>query len=418
MVSGIGPGSNKTDAALTYTPEHHRSSLTYNGATMNYLSNPAGADMEEMVVGSPNSWRTYVYAYGHIVAEFLNTTGGTITPYYFVGDHLYSTTGLSDGSGNQLEYDSYDAWGQRRLPNGVDESTGCGLFANPPSKTLRGFTGQEEMDAFCLVNLNARIYDPTFGRILSADPTVPDAMNGQAYNRYSYVENDPLGFTDPTGYDGTDGTNDEPHVYCYDGCPYNALIGAQETVIVWGNSLDRLIQATNTFILNNYLNDLEALSTLAFGGDSKSSGGNNSDKKQLPPCRNDNSTDMARSAIKTGATGAAVAGLGYFTATGVTLLGGGPEDPVSDALAANMARLSTNLGLASSELAFSGGVYLAQNGMPRDAVNTAIETGLDTAAGVPDDVAPELDKAEDAALGEIEDDAGILNNTCQAPAPG
>jgi RHS repeat-associated protein len=56
------------------------------------------------------------------------------------------------------------------------------------------------MDAVCQINLNARIYDPTIGRIMTADPTVPDAMNGQSYNRYSYVDNGPLSATDPSGF--------------------------------------------------------------------------------------------------------------------------------------------------------------------------------------------------------------------------
>src|SRR5262249_36703244 len=36
--------------------------------------------------------------------------------------------------------------------------------------------------------------------MLSADPVVPDALNAQAWNRYSYVGNDPLAFTDPSGF--------------------------------------------------------------------------------------------------------------------------------------------------------------------------------------------------------------------------
>jgi len=48
--------------------------------------------------------------------------------------------------------------------------------------------------------LNGRVYDPLVGRMMSADPCVPDPMNGQAWNRYSYVVNNPLALTDTNGY--------------------------------------------------------------------------------------------------------------------------------------------------------------------------------------------------------------------------
>lgn len=51
-----------------------------------------------------------------------------------------------------------------------------------------------------LVHLNGRVYDPLLARFTSADPTVTDPMNAQGWNRYSYVGNDPLAFTDPNGY--------------------------------------------------------------------------------------------------------------------------------------------------------------------------------------------------------------------------
>jgi hypothetical protein len=48
--------------------------------------------------------------------------------------------------------------------------------------------------------MNGRIYDPLIGRFLSADPILQDPMNGQSYNRYSYVMNNPTNLTDPTGF--------------------------------------------------------------------------------------------------------------------------------------------------------------------------------------------------------------------------
>jgi RHS repeat-associated protein len=91
--------------------------------------------------------------------------------------------------------DGYDAWGKRRFPNGTDDPTGSIV-----SQTIRGFTGQEMLASVGLVHLNGRVYDPYVGRMTSADPMVPDPLNGQTWNRYSYVINNPLAFTDPTGY--------------------------------------------------------------------------------------------------------------------------------------------------------------------------------------------------------------------------
>jgi hypothetical protein len=48
--------------------------------------------------------------------------------------------------------------------------------------------------------MNGRIYDPLIGRFMSADPYVQDSTNSQSLNRYSYVNNNPLSYTDPTGY--------------------------------------------------------------------------------------------------------------------------------------------------------------------------------------------------------------------------
>lgn len=104
---------------------------------------------------------------------------------------------MVDAPNHALERDSYDAWGMRRNADGTD-APACNLV----SSTKRGFTNQEMIDALCLVNLNASVYDPVIGRFLSADDVVDDPTNLQHLNRYSYVNNNPLSFTDPTGHDG------------------------------------------------------------------------------------------------------------------------------------------------------------------------------------------------------------------------
>ena len=48
-------------------------------------------------------------------------------------------------------------------------------------------------------HMNGRIYDPLLGRMLSADPEIPDPYDLQGCNRYSYVRNNPLSRIDPSG---------------------------------------------------------------------------------------------------------------------------------------------------------------------------------------------------------------------------
>ena len=48
--------------------------------------------------------------------------------------------------------------------------------------------------------MNGRVYDPLLGRFLSADPFIQDPMDTQGLNRYSYVKNNPLAYTDPSGF--------------------------------------------------------------------------------------------------------------------------------------------------------------------------------------------------------------------------
>ena len=73
-----------------------------------------------------------------------------------------------------------------------------------PSVTDRGFTGQRSNNLspawLGLVYMNARYYHPQLGRFVSPDSIVPEPENPQSFNRYSYVRNSPMNFTDPTGH--------------------------------------------------------------------------------------------------------------------------------------------------------------------------------------------------------------------------
>src|SRR6266545_737026 len=63
------------------------------------------------------------------------------------------------------------------------------------------FTGQRSYTPdFGLIFYGSRWYDPTLGRFTQPDTVVPNPSNPQSLNRFSYVNNNPLRYTDPTGH--------------------------------------------------------------------------------------------------------------------------------------------------------------------------------------------------------------------------
>ena len=154
--------------------------------------------------------------------EFITRAGVSLVKRY-IGDFLVITTEnnadrhdilLRDGlgsidaivseTGTIRQRLSFDAHGSRRIagPAGLPELWNLfDLFtaaAADTRTTTRGYTGHEQLDGVGLIHMNARLYDPEIGRFIQADSMVePEATQG--LNRYSYVLNNPLTFTDPTG---------------------------------------------------------------------------------------------------------------------------------------------------------------------------------------------------------------------------
>ena len=115
---------------------------------------------------------------------------------YWHKDHLGSIVAVTDASAGVIERMAYDPFGKRRNIDGTLDQSG----AIDAASTNRGFTGHEHLDELDFIHMNARVYDPDIGKFLSADPTVPGFYNPQAYNRYAYTLNNPLNFTDKTGF--------------------------------------------------------------------------------------------------------------------------------------------------------------------------------------------------------------------------
>ncbi len=207
--------------AFSYDSEHQRIKQVAPGLTTLYL-NAQGAMSEKLVGGSSTTWRDYIQADGKMVAQRDKVVStGVVTWSYFVTDHLGSVAVITNAAGAIAEQLGYDAWGKRRNAAGTDAA--CGTISSAAS---RGFTGHEMIDGLCLINMNARIYDPDLGRFMAADTMVADTLNLQDWNAYTYVNNNPLSFTDPTGHAMDDpGYHWDPYAWnlslfgsCYGNC--------------------------------------------------------------------------------------------------------------------------------------------------------------------------------------------------------
>ena len=140
----------------------------------------------------------YIYLGGdaYTAPAVLSVTDDSEKYLYLHRDYLGSITLITDNAGNAVERRHFDAWG-----NITSYWNAEGKTTVPAEGILldRGYTGHEHLLSVGLINMNARLYDPALHRFLQPDNYVQDPFNTQNFNRYGYVLNNPLLYTDPTG---------------------------------------------------------------------------------------------------------------------------------------------------------------------------------------------------------------------------
>jgi RHS repeat-associated protein len=129
--------------------------------------------------GNPEVTKYYSVA-GQRVAM---RTGSTTS--YLLTDHLGSVSGVLDASGALASEQRYLPFGGERPSEGITE-------------TDFGYTGQRNLAAAGLMDYNARWYSQTVGVFTQPD-MFSNFMNPQGLNRYGYVGDNPLNWTDPSG---------------------------------------------------------------------------------------------------------------------------------------------------------------------------------------------------------------------------
>lgn len=181
-----------------YGPEHQRIKQIAPSGTTIYLhpdNQGALAYEKEIKTNGTVEHRHFVSAIGEVIA-LVKQVNGTTAVQYFHRDHLGSTTAITNADGTVAERFAYEPFGKRRFLQGMKDENGTIIGQH----TDRGYTNHEHLDELGLIHMNGRIYDPEISRFMTPDPYIQEPENMQSYNRYSYVMNNPLGYTDPSGY--------------------------------------------------------------------------------------------------------------------------------------------------------------------------------------------------------------------------
>ncbi|WP_171045073.1 RHS repeat-associated core domain-containing protein [Pseudoalteromonas rubra] len=206
--------STDGDLNITYTHAMKPERISRNGKQLNFVYDAANSRIKqtrsndgttvyymngyELEVGTSSSVHK-VYVGNHSIISN-DAEGARITHTHV--DRLGSITSLSSGDLHinhktekqlTLQRRSYDSFG--RVFEAYNEDALGSFLA-----TRRGFTGHEHLPDVGLIHMNGRGYDPLLGRFLSVDPFIQSPTNTQSVNPYSYILNNPLSGTDPTGY--------------------------------------------------------------------------------------------------------------------------------------------------------------------------------------------------------------------------
>ncbi|SMO62192.1 RHS repeat-associated core domain-containing protein [Saccharicrinis carchari] len=184
---------------IKYGIDEQRRKASYSGGIQDGLTRYYFNNYEEEHKAGEVKKVHYISGGNGLTALYIETNGiGKL--YHAITDYQGSLIALTDKSGNMATYNgseqkfAYDPWGNRRDPqNWTLKDNRTSLL------TDRGYTMHEHLDAFGLINMNGRVYDPLLAQFLSPDPHITYPGNALNYNRYAYGLNNPLMYSDPSG---------------------------------------------------------------------------------------------------------------------------------------------------------------------------------------------------------------------------
>jgi RHS repeat-associated protein len=197
MPATINSGSQSSQ--FSYGPDRRRFKqfANYSGGTETtyYI----GGLLEKLVTPVRTHFRHQIMSPDGLVASYVRKDDSTEGISYFTKDHLGSVDSISNASGTTIL--SYDPFGKRRNAATWVGAPPAGDMTSIANASRHGYTEHEMLDNLGLIHMNGRVQDPLLARFLSPDPSVPYPDITQSFNRYSYVQNNPLSRVDPDGFD-------------------------------------------------------------------------------------------------------------------------------------------------------------------------------------------------------------------------
>ena len=136
-----------TSTSFAYGPDGSRAKKSSAFGTTLY----AGADIE---IDRPTPGAEVYTRYPHPDIKIVTTATGVTSRYFLHRDHLSSVRLVTDAAGNVVEQNNFAAYGEP---------------TNPAMQTKKGYIGERLDVETGLMYLNARYYDPSFGRFISKD---------------------------------------------------------------------------------------------------------------------------------------------------------------------------------------------------------------------------------------------------------
>jgi RHS repeat-associated protein len=177
-------------AHYTYDGDGNMVKSVVNGVVTYYPS----AQYQQEVSGSTTTiQKTYVF--GSLTVAVRTVSGSQNVLNWVITDQISSTTVTASATGDLNSEIRYTAFGTIRYENGITPSD-------------YRYTGQLQQAVIGLDYYNARWYDPDLGRFIQADTVVANPYAASNYDRYSYTNNNPVKYNDPTGHRFSDNPDD------------------------------------------------------------------------------------------------------------------------------------------------------------------------------------------------------------------